>query len=324
MLTPAQLELRKTGIGGSDAPAVLGRSRYDTPLGVYMSKTTNVVKKPTKAMIRGSILEPFVRNLFEHKTGLKVETTDTIRNKDHQFMLANIDGYIPSERAILEIKTQSILRISEWGEENTDEMPDEYLLQDAHYGRVTEIDSVYTAVLFATEERFDDLCEMQNLIQEGHQINFDEHNLIFKIYKYTSDKNLEKKIVSRERSFWFDYVEKRVIPPFENNLEEIIKAYPVSTDRQILINDKQLQQFEELKNIKEMKDELTNNEEQIKINIMKDLGNACALVNQDGKELVTWKNQQRNVVDIDYLKSKYPDIYQDCLETKTSRTFRTK
>lgn len=324
MLTQEQLQLRKTGIGGSDAPAVCGRSRFDTPLGVYMSKTTNLVKKPTKAMIRGTKLEPFVRNLFEHKTGLKVEIKDTIRNEDHKFMLANIDGYIPSERAVLEIKTQTISRLDEWGDENSNEMPDEYVLQDAHYRKVTGVNFIYTAVLFATEERFDELMTMQDLVEEGHNINFDEHSFVFKIFKYYPSEVLENKMLSRERHFWFDYVEKKVIPPFENNLEEIIKAYPLSTDRQILINDTQLQQFEELKQIKLMKDELKNTEDQIKANIMKDLGDAYALIDHEGKELVTWKNQQRKSVNMEYLKATYPDIYQDCLETTTSRTFRTK
>lgn len=324
MLTPEQLQLRKTGIGGSDAPAVCNRSRFDTPLGVYMSKTTNLIKKPTKAMIRGSILEPFVRSLFEHKTGLKVEIKDTIRSEDHQFMLANIDGYIPSERAILEIKTQNIARICEWGDEDSEEMPDEYILQDAHYRKVTGVDFIYTAVLFATEERFDELCDMQNLIEEGHKINFDEHSLIFKTFKYQPCEVLEKNMVSRERSFWFDYVEKRILPPFEYNMDELIKAYPNASDRTLLINDKQIQQVEELKSMKELKDNLKKKEELIKANIMKDLGNAYALIGEDGKELITWKNQQRNAVNMDYFKATYPDIYQDCLETTVSRTFRAK
>ena len=199
MLTQTQLENRRTGIGGSDAAAILGRSRYSTPLDIYISKTTNIVTEPNGAMKRGNILEPFVRSLFEHKTGFKVDSvTDTIRSKKHNFMIANIDGYIPSERAILEIKTADISKISEWGEENSDEMPYEYIYQDSHYGCVTEVDSVYTAVLFATKERFDDLCKVQNLIEEGHHINFDEHDLIFKLYKYNyfkiaPDIDLDKK-----------------------------------------------------------------------------------------------------------------------------------
>ena len=126
MLTPEQLLLRKTGIGGSDAAAIVGLGKYSTALSVYLDKTTDVVIETTEVMMRGNVLEPFVQSLFERKTGWKVQNNlQTQRNPDHPFMLANLDGLLPSERAIAEFKTAVYTKGTkeEWGEEGTDEIP---------------------------------------------------------------------------------------------------------------------------------------------------------------------------------------------------------
>ncbi len=126
MLTREQLLLRKTGIGGSDAAAIVGLGKYSTPLDVYFDKTTPTVEdtRTTDVMERGNVLEPFVKSLFERKTGWRVQSGLYIqRNPDHPFMLANLDGVLPSERALVEFKTAAYTSKTkeEWGEEGTDE-----------------------------------------------------------------------------------------------------------------------------------------------------------------------------------------------------------
>ena len=216
VLTPEQLLLRKTGIGGSDAAAIVGLGKYSTALSVYLDKTTDVVIETTEVMMRGNVLEPFVQSLFERKTGWKVQNNlQTQRNPDHPFMLANLDGLLPSERAIAEFKTAVYTKGTkeEWGEEGTDEIPKHYLIQVAHYASVMNADTVHIGVLFGDEKLFNSYRLLQEIREEtGHPIQFDRLGCDFRVYVYKRHDDLTRKLINKERSFWFDHVLKNNPP----------------------------------------------------------------------------------------------------------------
>ena len=59
------LALRKKGIGGSDAAAVCGMSRYKGPLDVYLDKTNPVIEEnDNEPMLFGRLFEPILRSEF--------------------------------------------------------------------------------------------------------------------------------------------------------------------------------------------------------------------------------------------------------------------
>lgn len=67
------LQLRKTGIGGSEAGAVCGLNPYAGPMSVYRDKTSDVVEdRDNEAMRQGRDLEDYVARRFAEETGLKV------------------------------------------------------------------------------------------------------------------------------------------------------------------------------------------------------------------------------------------------------------
>lgn len=187
------LEGRRTGIGGSDAAAVLGVSEWRTPLDVYMDKT-GVPKliEDSEAMFWGRQLEDVVARVYAERSGFAVQRFNKqIINAEFPCLIANIDrlvsvdGKAPAHRGqirtkrLLECKTANGFAAAEWGEPGTDEAPAEYVIQCQHYMGLTDAEVTDIAVLIGgsdfriyTVYRDDDLiAHMQTVLPQW----WDEH-----------------------------------------------------------------------------------------------------------------------------------------------------
>jgi putative phage-type endonuclease len=148
MLTPEQLEARKSGLGGSDAAAALGLSPWKSPLELYLEKRGEVEPVEGNERMRwGSLIEPVIREEYARRTGLEVVApVAMVRHRTLPWAFAHPDGLIRGAPKGLEIKTAS--REDGWGEEGTDQVPEPYLLQTIHTMGVCELQSMDLAVLF--------------------------------------------------------------------------------------------------------------------------------------------------------------------------------
>ena len=327
MLTPEQLLLRKTGIGGSDAAAIVGLGKYSTPLSVYLDKTTDVVKETTEVMTRGNVLEPFVQSLFERKTGWRVETTEvTQRNPDHPFMLANLDGLLPSERAIAEFKTAVYTKGTkeEWGDEGTDEIPKHYLIQVAHYASVMDADTVHIGVLFGDEKLFNSYRILQEIREEtAHPLQFDRLGCDFRVYVYKRHGDLTRKLINRERSFWFDHVLKNNPPaPQDGNVDDFLKAYPIANDRVVSVSEADIAKIQSFSETKQKAKEWQAREEAEKADILKLFGDSSVLVDENQNPLATWKNKITTRFDKASFAKAHPSLCDAFSQTSTTRELR--
>lgn len=327
MLTPEQLLLRKTGIGGSDAAAIVGLGKYSTPLSVYLDKTTDAIKETTEVMTRGNVLEPFVQSLFERKTGWKVQNNlQTQRNPDHPFMLANLDGLLPSERAIAEFKTAVYTKGTkeEWGDEGTDEIPKHYLIQVAHYASVMDADMVHIGVLFGDEKLFNSYRLLQEIREEtGHPIQFDSLGCDFKVYVYKRHDDLTKKIINKERAFWFDHVLKNNPPaPQDGNVDDFLKAYPIANDRVVCVSGTDMAKIQRLNEIKKQRKELDTQEETAKADVLKLFGGSSLLVDENKNPLASWKNKSTTRFDKASFSKVHPSLCDTFSKISTTRELR--
>ncbi len=330
MLTPEQLLLRKTGIGGSDAAAILGLGKYATPLSVYLDKTTDTVKETTDAMERGNVLEPFVQNLFEMKTGWRVQNNlDTQRNPDHPFMLANLDGVLPSEKALVEFKTALYTSKTkeEWGEEGTDEIPNHYLIQVAHYASVMEADTVHIGALFGDERLFRSYRKLQTTSAEtGRSLSaddLDDLNCDFRLYSYKRHGELTRKLINRERSFWFDHVMTKTPPnPQDGNVVDILRAYPMANDRSVVVSEDDVTKIQKLHHIKQQIRDLKTQEEAVKADVLNLFGESSLLVDSSQTPLATWKNKKTIRFDKTNFSKAHPDLCNTFTKTSTTRELR--
>ena len=100
MSREAWLDVRKQGIGASDAAAAVGISPYQSPLELWMIKTgrDGDMPKPdpdddSSPMYWGNILEPIVAQHYTRRSGNKVRKVNAVlqhADADKHWMLANL------------------------------------------------------------------------------------------------------------------------------------------------------------------------------------------------------------------------------------------
>lgn len=152
MISTDTKENRINYIGASECAAVLGLSRWATPLSVWANKTGQVVPKNDEnlAMWLGNELEDVVARRFTKETGKTVHrVNETQFHPAYNFIGCNLDRRVVGEDAILECKTASAWKSKEWEGE---EIPQEYILQCYHQLAVTRKQKCYLAVLIGNQD----------------------------------------------------------------------------------------------------------------------------------------------------------------------------
>ena len=100
--TPEWFALRKTKITATDAPVIMGKSKWKTPLQLYYEKISEKppAYKMNPVMQRGLDLEPIARNLYMSETGIPVDPAIVIKG----WAMASLDGAYRTGEYIVEIK----------------------------------------------------------------------------------------------------------------------------------------------------------------------------------------------------------------------------
>lgn len=155
VLTPGSPEWvaeRRTGLGGTDMPKILGVSRFGGPMDVFLEKrglTAPLIE--TEAMTWGKLLEDPVAREYARKVGRSVRrAADFLRHPEYPFLFSNIDRWSLKRGTpvrVLEVKTAGEFMSKDYGEEGSDQVPPDYLIQVMHYLSVTGKDVGDLAVL---------------------------------------------------------------------------------------------------------------------------------------------------------------------------------
>ncbi len=180
---PKWLEMRRTGLGGSDAPAIVGMSKWKSPWDLWLEKTGQVEledKSDNEYIYWGNALEDLVARRFCELTGKKVKRCGMLRNREYPFVLADVDRLVIGENAILECKTAASWKEDEWADDN---IPDSYYLQIQHYLMCGGYDKAYVACLlggnrFIWKEIERNEEDIQSLLEAEKY--FWEHNVVAK------------------------------------------------------------------------------------------------------------------------------------------------
>jgi predicted phage-related endonuclease len=170
-LTPAQRAARSNKLGGSDAAAVLGLSRFKPAQKLYYEKRGEFpVESVEKEWLRlGELFEPVGRQMYVEATGRTIrQPTGTLTHPEHAFMVAHVDGISgdpgpPKEREVSAPYKHTVavptwtnvrgyegklaLRYQGWGQEGTDQVPMDALIQTQHYMAVTGLVAFDVVVL---------------------------------------------------------------------------------------------------------------------------------------------------------------------------------
>lgn len=182
------LRLRRSGIGGSDAAAVLSVHPFRGPFAVYADKIgAERAEEDTEAMRQGRDLEEYVARRFAEKTGLRLRREyGMLRSTAHPCMIADIDRRVVGQAAELECKTSKDLHLSRY---RNGDYPLEYYTQCLHYLAVTGWDRWYLAVLV-----------------------YGTDLLVFTVEAEEVRDDLEA-LIQAEESFWRNHVQTRQPPP---------------------------------------------------------------------------------------------------------------
>jgi putative phage-type endonuclease len=291
------LELRRKGIGGSDAAAVVGMNPWKSAFGVWLDKTGQSKEKdPTERMRIGTDLEGYVADRFAEETGLKVRRRNAILQHDeHPFMIANVDRLIVGVDEGLECKVTNSYSRGDWEDES---IPAQYEIQCHHYMAVTGYSAWWIAALIGNEK--------------------------IVIKRIERDEDIISWLVGQEVAFWKEHVEanKEPIPDGTADVDEYIKEkYPEALEGSVELTglEEKLQRrstVDEL--IKELEKEKSSIEQEVKLAIG-DYEMGTSLRYQ-----VTYKNSSRTSLDTKRIKAELPEIYQDYTNTSSYRTLRVK
>ena len=117
------LEARRSGIGGSDAPAILGLSRFGSPLSVYASKLGAVPDEDQESELLawGRFVEGPMMQRFTEETGRAADLFgQLVRNIERPWLMATPDGLQrdpnrDGELGLVECKF-TVYRVSDWAD----------------------------------------------------------------------------------------------------------------------------------------------------------------------------------------------------------------
>lgn len=288
------LKERQNYIGGSDAAAVLGISKWKSPLAVYMEKTGEAPHlEPSRAMNMGILLEDLVAQDFTKETGLKVRRKkETIVHPQYDFIRANIDRKIEGKDEGLECKITSTYNKKDW----EDTAPDYYIIQCMVYMAVTGYKKWWLACW----------------------VGFD----MFPYYIIEYDAKLANQIIDRLVVFWNEHILKKnppeVIYSDTNLLKELYKNGGLESIE--LIDQKEnIEKFLEItKQMKVLKDE-----KELYSNKLKNQLGDHETGSQDNY-MVNWKSQNRITLDSKKLKEEQPEIYSSYSRETKLRKFDIK
>lgn len=297
MITKEQAQERKNYLGSSDAAAVLGLSRWQTPLQIWAIKTGQIEPREpdSEAVKLGRELEDYVAKRFMEVTGKKVKRRNTtLFDKEYSFLGANIDRKVVGENAVLECKTTSAWLAKEWEGED---IPQEYVIQVLHQMMVGRFSKGYIAVLIGNQS--------------------------FKWKEIPRDETLIEDIKSKEVYFWKEFVEKKQMPMTikAHDSDVLYKLFPQQVEESVIELDDEAQRICEF--IKSMEEEKKDLEKQIEEqrNILKAMLKTYETGQTAGYK-ITWKTQVTRRLDVETFKSKMPTTYERFLKEVSYRVLR--
>lgn len=293
------LEERRKGIGGSDVAAIMGLSPWKTAYQVYREKRKEVEDWSGNELTDwGKRMEPAIRQWYSDTTGRDVRLPDKIMyHPQHPFMLASLDGFTDDGR-IVEIKTARSGK--NWGEPETNQIPDYYAVQVHHYMTITGFQ----------------VADVPVSIAGGHPA----------LYVVEADKEISEMIIEACAKFW-ERVQAGNPPDPVTYADAVARFGNLRAEGAIVADDNVIRAVEVIKGTRAQIKELEEHEEAWKARLIIALGDAGdTLIDSAGNTLLTYKlTSGRKTFDSKAFQKDQPNLYQKYLKTgEPSRRFLLK
>jgi len=269
-------ELRSKGITATEISAIAGVNPYMRPIDVYMRKLNLIPPQADNtAMKWGRKLEPLIVEEYCERTGYEVEEVGTLVHPEYEFVIGTPDRLIKDASIVMEAKTVGSRQSHRWGDEGTDLVPEEYLLQCAYYMAITNREECHLAAFFLADREL-------------------------RLYRIPRDKELEELLIELAANFWLNHILTETPPTVdgsESSANFIKQKYPSHRQGDMVQADSEAEECVwKLKDAKarlaEVTEEVGASENILKLKI----GEHAGLIGRFGK--ITWKaTKPRDVTD---------------------------
>lgn len=287
------LDVRRGGIGSSDAAAAVGLNPYKSQLELWLEKSGRQDSLPktdpndeASPMYWGTLLEPIVAAHYTKRSGNRVRRVNAVlQHPSEPWMLANIDREVvgAADVQILECKTAGINGARLW----RDGVPEYVQLQVMHQLAVTGKQAADVAVLIGGQE--------------------------LQIHRIQRDATMIKQLIELERQFWH-WVESDTPPPADGSDSADLALrclYPKDSGQTIDLSDdlEMSAVFSDLLAIRHVLATQASLEAQLKQRIQQRMGEASKVQFQTGD--VTWKSSKDSTgLDTARLLKDQPELLQ--------------
>ena len=299
------LDVRRQGIGSSDAAAAVGLNPYQSQLELWMHKTGKGDLLPTidpldetSPMYWGTLLEPIVAAHYTKRTGNRVRRVNAVLGHPQiPWMLANIDREIVGapDVQILECKTAGINGAKLW----KDGVPEYIQLQVMHQLAVTGKQAADVAVLICGQE--------------------------LQIHRIERDETMISQLIALEEQFWA-LVKSDTAPPADasDSAATALRClYPQDSGAGIDLSEDEAasSQFAQLLQVRARLTACEEQEALLKHQIQQHMGNASFARFAGGS--VSWKrSKDSKAFNAALLQEEHPELAKAYMGTKPgSRRF---
>jgi putative phage-type endonuclease len=301
------LDVRKTGIGGSDAAAAVGLNPYKSQLELWLEKTGREcgLRQPdpsddTHPTYWGVLLEPIVASAYTKRTGHRVRKINAVLqhpDPELHWMLANIDREVvgSSEVSILECKSAGINGAKSW----RDGVPEYVQIQVQHQLAVTGKQAADVAVLICGQA--------------------------LEVHRIERDPVLIERLIALEARFW-QYVTTDTPPPpdgTDSAAHALAVLYPMDggSSADFTSHEDLNSAFERLIQVRAQLSSSQSEEAQLKQVIQAAMGEASQAKFATGQ--VSWKKaKDTRTLDTEALQREHAQLLAGYMVPKTgSRRF---
>lgn len=292
MITPRQLARRAKYLGASDIPAILGLSEYANGADVQAAKLHGAAPVETEAMRLGSALE---RSIIEAANLGRVSFRNTERRIADSPILAHLDATV--DGVPVEAKLVGSHAAQSWGDSGSHDVPIAVAVQVTTQMASVEADHAYVVALIGSTR--------------------------LGVYRVPFDAELADYIIRTARSWWELHVVQRA--PVQGGLPsmETIRAIKRHEGKSIPLDDAAERIAVELQALRDRRLAAEKDESEARRGLLALLGDA-EIGTFPGGGRVEYIDTRPKRIDLEKLRSEYPDVYAACSTIGSSRTLRLK
>jgi putative phage-type endonuclease len=273
------LELRREGIGGSDAAAaVLGTDGRRSRWRLYLDKTgQGPAEELTEAQAEwiewGHAMEPVIAKMWARRQNIpgRLLRAGMLARRDRPWQRVNVDRIVTDcglglGPCLLECKNRSAWQAAQWGPVDSDQIPDAPAIQVQHALAVTGY-------------------------SHGHLLAGIGGNEL-RWYKIDADPALQAVITEEESWFWHDCVLARVPPPIdasEATGKILARLWDAEPGKVTPATDGQAAMVGRLREARQRAGEAAAEQARLENEVKQEMGDAEVLLDPGtGRPLVTW------------------------------------